>query len=251
MSAFPKYRGISFVCAAVVSCVLLSLSSHALAAAVTYNYMGNVTNATGIFAGQGSVVTGTFTFDDRMLDWSADPYQDDFKYVNPSGDYMKMSATVKVGSAVVVIEPTEHANSQVGVYDGFHRFGCTDMEGCDDVHDSIGFRIYDYSTSLLLLQAFDSSDQAVAPGAGSLSSTVAGLIDIFDHLDLSLFRDFAEGYALLGSAEYPHDELRFTWTGISRVQDENPTTIPEPATLSLFGLGLAGLAALRRCNRAS
>ena len=50
---------------------LLGLSVQALAAPVTFLYAGTVTSATGIFAGQGSTVTGTFSFDSTLVDAAA------------------------------------------------------------------------------------------------------------------------------------------------------------------------------------
>jgi hypothetical protein len=88
------------------------------------------------------------------------------------------------------------------------------------------------------------------------SSTLSNSVQAFNNnLLVSKFTPTTGGFTYLNASNMIFDELRFVEGGgysyfiLDNVAFVNASAVPEPASLALFGLGLAGLAGLRRQRR--
>lgn len=201
-----------FVRPLLASAVLLAAAASP-AAPVVYKYTGTGTD--------GSSVTGTFG-------WNADAVA---SYVSPNGRQAGYSdsPTTPVGgfmtgqvsgglfdgaSLTVELKYWEvldgNADPYSPTYDVVHVIGATSWIWLED-------------------------DTATA-----LSQTTAALPD---QLDLSAWGSEHRGRLYLG----PYQEVDFSFTSIQRVTENEPSSVPEPASLALVGLaGAAGVVARRR-----
>ena len=122
---------------------------------------------------------------------------------------------------------------------------CTDPSGCDDVPvatyvDSPLLGHDRYSVEWLGF----TGDMTATPEAWAAGGTWRGIAEPGQNLLQVTF------YFTVG--QLTADSFNFPYSGATSVSDQGnwaaavASTIPEPATVALFGLGLAGLAATRR-----
>lgn len=79
------------------------------------------------------------------------------------------------------------------------------------------------------------------PPAGGSTFNILSFFDVFGSIDIDPLFDLSESYTVTGTSP----------TAINVVLEEVPgTEVPEPATIALFGVGLAGFAAMRRRRQA-
>jgi hypothetical protein len=216
------------------SALALSLfAPAAIASVITYDFTGDAFYTLGIFAGQGTQVTGTISFDDRIVDFSPTAAGDTFSAnLEPNSAFAgNFRATIQVGSAVASY--ALHEND-------------VDDWGWLWIADDTTFDWIDYffvgnqgGQTIFELTARDNGGVAVKPGSYGLTSTIEGDIGILDALDLGLFKDRAFGTWARRDVSYGPviDSVQFAWTGISR-----SISVPEPAPALLLATALLGLA---------
>ena len=177
--------GASILRSLLASMVLVIFAPAALSSVVTYKFTGTVEYVEGIFAGQGTVVKGTFSFDDGLIDSNPSSEADVFTNRMPASNQSltsSFSATLTVG-AVTVTNTTAAAIAELKLIDsdipttgdgfefGLYRFGAS---GLDDFFIQ-GEDYLPFPTD------------AIAPGSLNLTGAIGDAISILDTLDLSLF----------------------------------------------------------------
>jgi hypothetical protein len=225
---------------AVVNVVaLFGFTTLASATPITYNYTGTVTAATGIFAGQGTNVTGTFTFDDGLVDQCVGAACDFF----PSGSTANLAfnsvweITLNLGTVNVTTATNARA---VGT--NHHFLSLSDDPSVDQfVMYAAEIAAGDDSVQLNLQDLLPVPPDGISPGSNNLTGTIAGAIAILNTLDpadFSLITGISNWAAR--NERGLQGQVVFTPTSISLAQP-----VPEPASLLLFGTGLVG-AGVRR-----
>jgi hypothetical protein len=226
--------------------VLALVSPAASAALITYNYKGYVLEggAFGIFSDVdlGDEVSGTFSVDDQLLDLHAGDASD--RFANYWGDSPALSnsfaATINFGSWAFDLGPNRRGSLD------FRDGSCLPRSDCDAVlldvgSDAAGLQLF----AVDLISPFAGVySNAVAEGANNLTSTMSGAISILDRIDPSSFNYWDTVWSNFRMAGGPgeRNEMYFRWTEISRA----PISVPEPATMLLFGAGLFGIGVMRR-----
>lgn len=222
---------------ALALCVagLLFCSSSAIAAPFTYSFSGNVTQATGIFAGAavGDVVSGIYTVDTDIQNGSVDNvtanpglnsfFSNDIAQPIVSGSY---EISVTAGG----VTRTTASNAVTSRY----TLKQWDLGFRDEwLYSALGQAIGDDFAALNAVDFTPSPPDGLFPGSGNLTG-----VPILAPGALALYDSVTGEYAARGPSNALEGELSFDITSI--------TIIPEPGTALLLGLGLAGLAGVRR-----
>ena len=221
---------------ATISAVLLSAA--ASAEPVTHAFTGAVVGGDGIWAGQGSTVTGFYTVDDAMVD--ENPGSGEFDLFRPEinpGLTWEISVTLGSTSRSTAsnqrLDSTPHHYLQVNDASGgdIWRIEATKVIGSDD------------SARLMARDFAPTPPDAIAPGSGSLTGTPT-----LSPGDLSLYstlagESFYEAVDAQGEAE---GTVLFTITSVTLASEPAAVPIAPMAQLGaaagLLALGLAALA---------
>jgi len=197
----------------------------ALATPVVYGFTGTVTFQNGEFAGQGSEVTGTFRFDDGLVDGNAN--DDVAQYSKAIAANAPLAAGFSYSLSVGAV--TKTGSGDVGTAAHLQLFD-DETQPNDQLMFIVGTAPFD----VLGLRALQGSGSALVlpqnpPGGFSPTSDA---VSVLNGLDLAQFGSTAS-YWGAGS-----NQVQFTWDSV--------TPIPEPSTGLLVGLGLLGLRLARR-----
>ena len=231
----------------ITAICLLSWVESAQAVPITYSYTGTVGSAaTGIFSGQGSQVTGTFTFDSALIDNNPNGTQDIYSANDPNNLAVAhvFELTVTLGG---VTRTTANNQNTPG----------TDHLSLNLIDSSSAGDLFDFRASLIsntddfaelsirdLLPS--GSADGIAAGSNNLTSTIGGTIALLDNINVGLFSN-AYNSSLWEAVDKrtgaSEGSLYFTLTSISRAP---VSSVPEPSALLLLSCGLVGLAVWRR-----
>jgi hypothetical protein len=208
-------------------------SQSANATPITFNFTGTATNTTGIFAGQGTAVTGFYTFDTALVDtFPGDATNDWFQNHTPVGN---QGLTFEISLTLGSVTRTTANNLNPATF-GHHRVIWRDGASMDQFEiRAIHVTSSDDDAALNLEDFTPSPPDGVAAGSGNLTDTpilTAPNIALFDTVIGNSF------YRSWNSSGVNDGTVIFTLTSI--------TPIPEPSTALLLATGLAALAVGRR-----
>ena len=216
---------------------LWSFSTSTYAAPITYNYIGEVIGASGIFAAQGPLVNGTFSFDSTLLDSNLSNAIDLYSSESPVSNQAS-SNVWEVTISMFTLSRTTANNQNLSTTP--HHF----LEIIDGLNtDSFTLQAdrlvaSDDFVRLGLVDSVSPTD-GIAIGAANLTGDILDTISILDNLDPSLFSFLAgstwDAFDKDGISE---GSVNFRITSITRA-------VPIPSTLLFFGLGITGFAAWR------
>ncbi len=216
-------------------------SSHAIP--VTYSYTGTVgSTATGIFAGQGSQLTGTFTFDSALVDGNSNWTQDIYSASDPNNVAAgrAFELTVTLGT---VTRTTANNRNAPGT--DHHFLNIVDSSASGDkfqFRSSLIAPTDDFAELWLLDLVPTNSADGIAVRSSTLGSNMAATIALLDNINVGLFSNTYNSSvweAVSKGTGAFEGSLSFGLTSINRV----PTSqVPEPSSILLLCLGLiAGL----------
>jgi hypothetical protein len=213
-----------------------TMPSAAYADTIAFSFTGTVTSASGFWAGQGLAVTGSFSYDDGLLDSDPSSTNDVFLSHTPAANQALSSGwgiTVTVGA--ITRSTTNNANVPTTLH---HVLTIRDHVS-EDRFELNAVRPFpaDDRVRLLLRDFAPSPPDGIAVGSGGLTGTPP------TDLDLSLFSDTAalSFYRSYDAQGIFQGRVIFTLTGVNR--------IPEPTSLLLLALGVGVL--MRRRKRAA
>ena len=223
----------------------------AFATPLTIYFTGTVTGTpTGIFAGQGNQVTGSFTYDLAAVPTTNLPDFASFSSSNAANSGLDWFASVTVGgvtrdAADFAAEPT-YVRTWLGLLEDNPFIDQFEFNGFAQVPLGTppnNFIQYDWLFSIDLEDTGPDPPVGIAPGSDNLNGQ---LVDL-SLLDLSHFEKRAGRLAITGPNPPPG------FGGINEVGIVNfdfdafsLTPIPEPGTGLLIGLGLATVGVHRR-----
>lgn len=222
------------ITAAVLCTSLLAVPTIANAALVTYSFTGDVIFANGIFAGEGSVVSGLFSFDDALAASASgttlNVFRSDFPTANAAIPN-SFVASLSLGSVnVSATSDPSRPPSQVQLQDGTNDLLLLQLGGTVNLQDSMSLRLNDFA-------ADDPTPDGIAAGSGNLTGQLSDSIAIMNLIDPTAF----DSAAISDWRTANGDLVRFNLTSLSNV-----SAIPVPAALPLFASALLGLFGLRR-----
>ncbi len=207
-----------FLSAVTVVFGIMGLSNTATAIPITFDFKGNATITNGIWSGQGTDVTGSYTYDTGVVDTlGSGNVINKFLSNNAANSSFAWSITFDLGA-------TSKTVTQV-TSPGVVNLTVWDKTPAD---------IYSYSFGNKAGLTLHGSNANAVIYTGDLAPTAAP--------DLNLFGTKIGEYNIKPSGGNAFaDHLKFTLTSITAAPTGG-TPVPEPATIALLGIGLAGLA---------
>ncbi|MCP5068887.1 MAG: PEP-CTERM sorting domain-containing protein [bacterium] len=206
-------------------------SQTANAAPITFNFTGTVTSTSGIWVGQGTAVTGFYTYDTALMDSGSTNDFDQFSAGVAGNELYSWEFSVSLGA---VTRTTASNQNAAGTY--HHGLVIFDRASEDRylIQSAVVVASDDFA-AISLRDTVGTPPDAIAVGTGNLTGVAPTTAP-----NLSLFDTIAAG---------TYEERDITGTRVGTV-DFNVTSItlavPEPTTALLFATGLAGLAMRRR-----
>ena len=215
------------LCRYLAVLVACGTASTAMSLPVTYEFQGTVTSTFGAAVGPGSLVTGTISFDDQLVDSNPGvPWQDIFTTTNPANVALLpgFSATINFGAMSMSVAGDAPTNS----------LGSLSISDSSSV-DQVQYRAFNSDLGAdLILRARDVGGipDGVLPGSNGLTDNITDTIDILDNLDLTLFNSRQNPVSVwrqFNSFGRTTLQIGFRWDSLSRV------TVPEPGAVALLG----------------
>lgn len=239
-------KALSLSCCVVSFCLfawigLLSLSSNVWAAPLTYQYTGVATLTSGIFSGQGTAVTGRFTFDSGLLDrFPLSNTVDHFTPWDPASNSEAFELTISLGSIF-----RTSADNQNSATPGHHHLLITDRPS-DDQIEFVARTVAltdDFAAVRLTDVVPTGSPDGVAAGSGNLTSTLVGAMNILNTLNIGSFSN------TVPSVWAANDNTSGALIGVAEFTVTSITAVPTPSAFLLMGTGLSGLVGWRWWTR--
>lgn len=203
------------------------------AALLTFNFTATVDSATGIWADQGSVVTGSYSYESDLVDDFPTNTSIDLFVSNSPNEGAVWDLTVTVGN--VTQTSSDNFNNPGSAH---HLMEVRDT----DQEDSFTFaavRVFpgDDDAAIRLIDTPAGGVDGIAPGSGSLTDTPLSTAP-----DVTLFETATGEWIARNTSNEQIGRLDFTVTSI--------TLVPIPPALYLFGSGLLGLVGISRQRKA-
>jgi hypothetical protein len=156
---------------------------------ITFNFTGTVTSATGIWVGQGSAVTGFYTFDTTLVDNApGSGVVDQFFANSPANQGLPFEISVTVG---LVTRTT--ANNQNLPSNNHHVLAWSDSGSDSFSIQAFSFVTTDDRVLIFLRDLSPSPPDGVTPGTGNLTDTpitTAPNVGLFDEVDQNFYDAF-------------------------------------------------------------
>lgn len=212
-------------------------SSGAQATIATYYFSGTVTDANGIFAGQGSSVTGSFSFDYGAQDSDPSTEYDFFTSDTSSNQPLiaNFSASLTLGSVLLNLAPIDVAGSYFAI-------------SATDTPDRLSYYLKVFSDGWLDFSIMDNPYVDAGDPVSALDGTISRLVGILDNLVTSTFSGefspgMGEGYWVAMDQDAEIGNVAFQWNELWR---GGATRVSEPGSVGLFASGLIIAALTRR-----
>ena len=201
------------------------------AAPVRLDFLGRVTFATGVFAGQGLDLSGFLVLDSEFVPYVSEPTRTSFATLTPENVLLSYEISVTVGSV-----------TRTTAYNGIPAFGLDilDREDVDSFHFRVGTHHSasggDDLAKIRLADFIPSPPDAIAPGSGSLIGAVpvtAPALSLFSVVDRNTYEAYLDTRNLEG-------QVNFDLVAFVPESSENVA----PAVPALSGPAIGGLALL-------
>lgn len=186
-------------------------------------------------------VTGSFTFDTNAVDTDSDPQIGNyalssmsvtFADQNPAYGTDRANAWETYTVANPFMQVANNATNANPNFDLFTVYGTTQLVSADETpfypDTSVQFTLFDQTNNLLTTDALVTTPPAL--------SQVSFQRAVTHYLTLNNFTS---------------SRGQFNLTSLTLRADEQAPDVPEPATLGIVGLGIAGIALLRRNSRSA
>jgi len=218
-----------------LAALLVLVPAAVFAAPITVYFSGTAFEQIGIYAGQGTAVTGFITYDLALVDLSAASPTDNWFVPTTSGNEalpFEMSMTNGAITSTSADNTNAAGTNHYLIQEDITSTGTETLDFLTGV-----FSLADRRFIVTLL---DTSTPLGYPALSTQPVDLASLdISLFDQVvgGVTTFKAGSDGQLVTDS------ELAFFITSFTRTP---PTAVPEPGMLSLFGAGLVGLFFLRR-----
>lgn len=223
------------------SCLMLLLPSPILAIPLTFDFAGTAIVTAGIFLGQGTNVTGSYTYDSDLVDSSGAGEEDVFSAHILSNQSFQWNIAVTLGTT------TRSTSTNLNLApDGHHLIHILDTSAEDRYKIESLRQVITDDAAQILLSDFDPlpDPDAVLAGSGGLTNSAPLLAP-----DVSKFSDNCLSAGLFTCSAYiAFNDVTGDEDGrvFFRVDSITARSVPEPATLLLVALGMFGFAFSRR-----